>query len=60
MKKTDAKTKKVSKKEPKVKKEKKPKKPKEIVEDLTPTSLEVWDESGRKRTYKIDYEGHII
>ncbi len=50
-------SKKVSKKEPKVKKEKKPK---EIVEDLTPTTLEVWDEEGRKTTYKIDFEGHII
>ena len=61
MKKTVAKTKKVSKKdskkEPKVKKEKKPK---EVVEDRTPTTLEVWDEEGHKTTYKIDYEGHII
>lgn len=50
-------TKKDSKKEPKVKKEKKPK---EVVEDRTPTTLEVWDEEGHKTTYKIDYEGHII
>lgn len=50
-------SKKVSKKEPKVKKEKKPK---EVVEDRTPTTLEVWDEEGHKTTYKIDYEGHII
>lgn len=65
MKKTVAKTKKVSKKdskkdskkEPKVKKEKKPK---EVVEDRTPTTLEVWDELGHKTTYKIDFEGHII
>ena len=49
--------KKVSKKEPKVKKEKKPK---EVVEDRTPTTLEVWDEEGHKTTYKIDFEGHII
>lgn len=65
MKKTVAKTKKDSKKvskkdskkEPKVKKEKKPK---EVVEDRTPTTLEVWDGEGHKTTYKIDYEGHII
>lgn len=61
MKKTVTKTKKDSKKdskkEPKVKKEKKPK---EVVEDRTPTTLEVWDEEGHKTTYKIDYEGHII
>lgn len=57
MKKTAAKTKKDSKKEPKVKKEKKVK---EIVEDRSPTTLEVWDEEGHKTTYKIDYEGHII
>lgn len=65
MKKTVTKTKKDSKKvskkdtkkEPKVKKEKKPK---EVVEDRTPTTLEVWDELGHKTTYKIDYEGHII
>lgn len=61
MKKTVAKTKKVSKKdskkEPKVKKEKKPK---EVVEDRTPTTLEVWDEEGHKTTYKIDFEGHIM
>lgn len=61
MKKTVAKTKKVSKKdskkEPKVKKEKKPK---EVVEDRTPTTLEVWDVEGHKTTYKIDFEGHII
>lgn len=50
-------SKKDSKKEPKVKKEKKPK---EVVEDRTPTTLEVWDEEGHKTTYKIDYEGHII
>lgn len=50
-------TKKDSKKEPKVKKEKKPK---EVVEDRTPTTLEVWDEEGHKTTYKIDFEGHII
>lgn len=50
-------SKKVSKKEPKVKKEKKPK---EVLEDRTPTTLEVWDEEGHKTTYKIDYEGHII
>lgn len=50
-------TKKDSKKEPKVKKEKKPK---EVVEDRTPTILEVWDEEGHKTTYKIDFEGHII
>lgn len=50
-------SKKDSKKEPKVKKEKKPK---EVVEDRTPTTLEVWDELGHKTTYKIDYEGHII
>ena len=50
-------SKKVSKKEPKVKKEKKPK---EVVEDRTPTTLEVWDGEGHKTTYKIDYEGHII
>lgn len=50
-------SKKVSKKEPKVKKEKKPK---EVVEDRTPTTLEVWDVEGHKTTYKIDYEGHII
>lgn len=50
-------SKKVSKKEPKVKKEKKPK---EVVEDRTPTTLEVWDEEGHKTTYKIDFEGHII
>lgn len=50
-------SKKDSKKEPKVKKEKKPK---EVVEDRTPTTLEVWDEKGHKTTYKIDYEGHII
>lgn len=49
--------KKETKKEPKVKKEKKPK---EVVEDRTPTTLEVWDEEGHKTTYKIDYEGHII
>lgn len=49
--------KKDSKKEPKVKKEKKPK---EVVEDRTPTTLEVWDEEGHKTTYKIDYEGHIL
>ena len=66
MKKTVTKTKKDSKKdskkketkkEPKVKKEKKPK---EVVEDRTPTILEVWDEEGHKTTYKIDFEGHII
>lgn len=66
MKKTVTKTKKDSKKvskkketkkEPKVKKEKKHK---EVVEDRTPTTLEVWDEEGHKTTYKIDYEGHII
>lgn len=66
MKKTVTKTKKDSKKdskkketkkEPKVKKEKKPK---EVVEDRTPTTLEVWDELGHKTIYKIDYEGHII
>lgn len=61
MKKTVTKTKKdskkVSKKEPKVKKEKKPK---EVVEDRTPTTLEVWDVEGHKTTYKIDFEGHII
>lgn len=50
-------SKKDSKKEQKVKKEKKPK---EVVEDRTPTTLEVWDEEGHKTTYKIDYEGHII
>lgn len=50
-------SKKVSKKEPKVKKEKKPK---EVVEDRTPTTLEVWDVEGHKTTYKIDFEGHII
>lgn len=50
-------SKKDSKKEPKVKKEKKPK---EVVEDRTPTTLEVWDGEGHKTTYKIDYEGHII
>lgn len=50
-------SKKDSKKEPKVKKEKKPK---EVVEDRTPTTLEVWDELGHKTTYKIDFEGHII
>lgn len=50
-------SKKDSKKEPKVKKEKKPK---EVVEDRTPTTLEVWDEEGHKTTYKIDYEGHIL
>lgn len=49
--------KKDSKKEPKVKKEKKPK---EVVEDRTPTTLEVWDGEGHKTTYKIDYEGHIL
>lgn len=49
--------KKETKKEPKVKKEKKPK---EVLEDRTPTTLEVWDEEGHKTTYKIDYEGHII
>lgn len=61
MKKTVTKTKKDSKKdskkEPKVKKEKKPK---EVVEDRTPTILEVWDVEGHKTTYKIDFEGHII
>ena len=61
MKKTVTKTKKdskkVSKKEPKVKKEKKPK---EVLEDRTPTTLEVWDVEGHKTTYKIDFEGHII
>lgn len=57
MKKTVAKTKKDSKKEPKIKKEKKVK---EVVEDRSPTTLEVWDEEGHKTTYKIDYEGHII
>lgn len=66
MKKTVTKTKKDSKKdskkketkkEPKVKKEKKPK---EVVEDRTPTTLEVWDVEGHKTTYKIDFEGHII
>lgn len=50
-------SKKVSKKEPKIKKEKKPK---EVVEDRTPTTLEVWDVEGHKTTYKIDFEGHII
>lgn len=50
-------SKKDSKKEPKVKKEKKPK---EVVEDRTPTTLEVWDVEGHKTTYKIDFEGHII
>ena len=50
-------SKKVSKKEPKVKKEKKPK---EVLEDRTPTTLEVWDGEGHKTTYKIDYEGHIL
>lgn len=50
-------SKKESKKEPKVKKEKKPK---EVVEDRTPTTLEVWDGEGHKTTYKIDYEGHIL
>ena len=50
-------SKKVSKKEPKVKKEKKPK---EVLEDRTPTTLEVWDVEGHKTTYKIDFEGHII
>lgn len=50
-------SKKDSKKEPKVKKEKKPK---EVLEDRTPTTLEVWDGEGHKTTYKIDYEGHII
>ena len=49
--------KKETKKEPKVKKEKKPK---EVLEDRTPTTLEVWDEKGHKTTYKIDFEGHII
>ena len=49
--------KKETKKEPKVKKEKKPK---EVVEDHTPTTLEVWDVEGHKTTYKIDFEGHII
>lgn len=50
-------SKKDSKKEQKVKKEKKPK---EVVEDRTPTTLEVWDVEGHKTTYKIDFEGHII
>ena len=49
--------KKDSKKEPKVKKEKKLK---EVLEDRTPTTLEVWDGEGHKTTYKIDFEGHII
>lgn len=53
MKKTVTKTKKET-------KPKKEKKPKEVVEDRTPTTLEVWDEEGHKTTYKIDYEGHII
>lgn len=66
MKKTVTKTKKDSKKdskkketkkEPKVKKQKKPK---EVLEDHTPTILEVWDGEGHKTTYKIDFEGHII
>ena len=66
MKKTVTKTKKDSKKDSKKKetkkeqKVKKEKKPKEVVEDHTPTTLEVWDEEGHKTTYKIDYEGHII
>ena len=66
MKKTVTKTKKDSKKDSKKKETKKEpkvkraKKPKEVVEDHTPTTLEVWDEEGHKTTYKIDYEGHII
>lgn len=66
MKKTVTKTKKDSKKDSKKKetkkeqKVKKVKKPKEVVEDRTPTTLEVWDEEGHKTTYKIDYEGHIL
>lgn len=65
MKKTVTKTKKDSKKvfkkdSKKEQKVKKVKKPKEVVEDRTPTTLEVWDEEGHKTTYKIDYEGHIL
>lgn len=39
---------------------KKTKKTKEPVEDKSPYTIEVWDDEGHKRTYKFDYEGHMM